>query len=95
MLLLPSLFPAPSNAASTATINTDASVVKTLTYPNGRVLTYDYGTADGSDDAVTRPIHMQDGEVLHHAVFVNNGRVAISVPVMRILRIVEVSAPRG
>ncbi|RCS44600.1 hypothetical protein DTL42_16880 [Bremerella cremea] len=34
----------------------------TLTYPNGRVLTYDYGAADGMDDAASRVASLIDDD---------------------------------
>ena len=37
----------------------------TLTYPNGRVITYDYGTADGINDAASRIASLIDDDDTH------------------------------
>ena len=37
----------------------------TLTYPNGRVVTYDYGTADGINDAISRTASLIDDDDTH------------------------------
>jgi RHS repeat-associated protein len=37
----------------------------TLTYPNGRVVTYDYGTADGINDAISRIASLIDDDSTH------------------------------
>jgi RHS repeat-associated protein len=37
----------------------------TLTYPNGRVITYDYGTADGINDAISRIASLIDDDSTH------------------------------
>ena len=37
-----------------------------MTYPNGRVLTYSYGTAGGSDDAASRMAAYVDDDGTTH-----------------------------
>ncbi len=52
----------------------------TLTYPNGRVLTYGYGTSNGIDDAVSRISNLIDDDGTTHIVdysFVGTGAFVI------------------
>ncbi|MCG6156978.1 RHS repeat domain-containing protein [Rubinisphaera margarita] len=55
----------------------------TMTYPNGRVLTYDYGTTSGMDDAASRVAALVDDDVSStHLVdysYLGRGRSAQSV----------------
>jgi len=46
----------------------EAAMPLTLTYPNGRVLTYAYGTSGGINDALSRICSLIDNDGTTHLV---------------------------